>query len=36
MIPNVEFDSFVNITEGRKTEDASYWLDSSKIALDLK
>ena len=32
---NVEFDSFAKITEGRKTEDARYWLDNSKIARDL-
>jgi dTDP-glucose 4,6-dehydratase len=32
---NVEFDSFAKITDGRKTEDARYWLDNSKIARDL-
>jgi dTDP-glucose 4,6-dehydratase len=32
---NVEFNSFVRVAEGRKSEDSRYWLDNSKIAKDL-
>ena len=32
---NVDFDSFVKITEGRKVEDSRYWLDNTKITKEL-
>jgi len=31
----VDFDSFVKFTPGRKTEDSRYWLDNSKISSNL-
>jgi dTDP-glucose 4,6-dehydratase len=34
-VAGIEFNSFVKITDGRKTEDSRYWLDNSKINSEL-
>jgi dTDP-glucose 4,6-dehydratase len=34
-ITNVDFDNFVQITPGRKTEDSQYWINSSLIKKEL-